>query len=232
LNESLAGSEIFLECEAALKVRFGDVRFDGEARQVSRQQDAVHLSGKAFELLKLLLERRPAALSKAAIQEYLWPDTFVSEANLPTLVTEIRDAIGDDARQARFVRTVHGFGYAFSGDVVDESGTADGALTHCWLWSEMGRLSLTEGVNVLGRGDDARVVLESSTVSRHHARISVNGNVAIIEDLESKNGTYVGDERVVAPRPLQEGDRIRIGAFLLTFHRPDPNASTSTQTVR
>ena len=107
-----------------MKVRFGDVRFDGEARQLFRQQDPVHVSGKAFELLKLLLERRPAALSKAEIQEHLWPDTFVSEANLPTLVTEIREAIGDDARHARFVRTVHGFGYAFSGEVTNESGQA------------------------------------------------------------------------------------------------------------
>jgi DNA-binding winged helix-turn-helix (wHTH) protein len=215
-----------------VKVRFGDVRFDGEARQLSCQQDAVHLSGKAFELLKLLLERRPAALSKAEIQEHLWPDTFVSEANLPTLVTEIRDAIGDDARHARFVRTVHGFGYAFSGEVTDESRLVDGTPTHCWLWSETGRIPLGEGDNIVGRGEDASVVLESSTVSRHHARICVRGRVATIEDLESKNGTYVGDQRVSVPRELREGDQIRIGAFLLTFHRPDPNASTSTQTVR
>jgi DNA-binding winged helix-turn-helix (wHTH) protein len=215
-----------------VKVRFGEVRFDGEARQLFRRQDAVHLSGKAFELLKLLLERRPAALSKAEIQEHLWPDTFVSEANLPTLVTEIRDAIGDDARQARFVRTVHGFGYAFSGEVTDDSRLVDGTPRHCWLRSETGRIPLGEGDNVVGRGEDASVVLESSTVSRHHARICVRGRVAIIEDLESKNGTYVGDERVSVPRELQEGDQIRIGAFLLTFHRPDPNASTSTQTFR
>src|SRR5262245_31472006 len=103
-----------------VKVRFGEVRFDSEARHLSREGRDVHLSGKAFELLRLLLERRPAALSKAEIQEHLWPDTFVSEANLPTLVTEIRDAIDDDARQPRFVRTVHGFGYSFSGEVTDE----------------------------------------------------------------------------------------------------------------
>jgi DNA-binding winged helix-turn-helix (wHTH) protein len=215
-----------------VKVRFGDVRFDGEARQLFRRQDPVPLSGKAFELLKLLLERRPAALSKAEIQEHLWPDTFVSEANLPTLVTEIRDAIGDDARQTRFVRTLHGFGYAFSGEVTDESRPVGAARTHCWLWSETGRIPLDEGDNVVGRGEDASVVLESSTVSRHHARISIRSNVATIEDLDSKNGTYVGDERVSVPRELQEGDHIRIGAFLLTFHRPDPNASTSTQTAR
>ena len=209
-----------------MSVRFGDVRFDADARQLFRQERAVHLSGKAFELLKLLLERRPAALSKAEIQERLWPDTFVSEANLPSLVTEIRDAIGDDARRTRYVRTVHGFGYAFSGEVIDEQPEGRLLTTHCWLASEMGRISLVEGDNVLGRGDDSGVILESSTVSRHHARIRIAGDVAIIEDLDSKNGTYVGDERVGAARQLEEGDRIRIGAFLLIFtariqtHRP------------
>ena len=88
-----------------MTVRFGDLEFDAEARQLYRNGSAVHLTGKAFELLKLLLERRPAAMSKAEIQEHLWPDTFVSEANLPTLVAEIRDGLGDDARQPRFLRT-------------------------------------------------------------------------------------------------------------------------------
>ena len=67
--------------------------------------------------------RRPAAVSKAEIQEHLWPDTFVSEANIPTLVAEIRDAIDDDARQPRFIRTVFGFGYGFCGDVTDDRRT-------------------------------------------------------------------------------------------------------------
>jgi DNA-binding winged helix-turn-helix (wHTH) protein len=108
----------------------------------------------------------------------------------------------------------------------------DGPAARCWLWSEMGRFPLREGDNVLGRGEDARVVLESSMVSRHHARVTVRGDVALIEDLGSKNGTYVGDERVSTPRQLQEGDQIRVGAFVLAFHRPDPSSSTSSQTGR
>ena len=113
-----------------VKVRFGDVRFDDEARQLRRGAQTVHLSGKAFELLRLLLRRRPAAVSKAEIQDHLWPETFVSEANLPTLITAIRDALGDDARQPKFVRTVFGFGYAFSGEVTDDS-RGDESAAHC-----------------------------------------------------------------------------------------------------
>jgi len=213
-----------------VKVRFGHLQFDAEARQLYRNGSAVHLTGKAFELLKLLLERRPAAISKAEIQDPLWRDTFVSEANLPTLVAEIREALGDDARQPRFLRTVHGFGYAFSGEVLDDGNVSSVRASGCWLGSEMGRISLAEGENVLGRGEDAGVILASSTVSRHHARITISAGVARIEDLASKNGTYVGDEPVTAVRLLQEGDQIRVGSFLLTFHRPEPGAPTSTET--
>jgi DNA-binding winged helix-turn-helix (wHTH) protein len=215
-----------------VRVRFGELEFDAEARQVYRSGSPVHLTGKAFELLKLLLERRPTAISKAEIQDYLWRDTFVSEANLPTLVAEIRNAIGDDARQSRFLRTVHGFGYAFSGEVIEDKEAAAVRISRCWLASEMGRIPLVDGNNILGRGEDADVILDSSTVSRHHARITIDGSAARIEDLGSKNGTYVNDEPVTTVRPLQEGDRIRVGSFLLTFHRPEHDGSTSTETVR
>jgi DNA-binding winged helix-turn-helix (wHTH) protein len=213
-------------------VRFGELEFDAEARQLYRNGSAVHLTGKAFELLKLLLERRPTAISKREILDYLWRDTFVSEANLPTLVAEIRDAVGDDARQSRFLRTVHGYGYAFSGEAIEDKNAGSERVSRCWLASEMGRIPLVEGENIVGRGEDAGVILDSTTVSRHHARITISGDEARIEDLSSKNGTYVGDEPVMAVRLLAEGDRIRVGSFLLTFHRPEPDASTSTATVR
>jgi DNA-binding winged helix-turn-helix (wHTH) protein len=210
-------------------VRFGDVCFDGDSRQLYRQNEPVHLSGKAFALLKLLLERRPSALSKAELQEHLWPDTFVSEANLPTLVAEIREAIGDDARRPRFVRTVHRFGYAFSGSVIDDRQLGDAQSSRCWLISDLGRFPMIEGDTVLGRDEDSGIVLDSTTVSRHHAQISVRNGVASIADLESKNGTYVSGERVVNGRLLVEGDQIRVGSFLLTFHQAAPSASTSTE---
>jgi hypothetical protein len=56
------------------------------------------------------------------LQERLWPNTFVSEANLPNLVSEVRRALNDAASRGRFVRTVHGYGYAFSGAADEDSG--------------------------------------------------------------------------------------------------------------
>src|SRR5580765_5218978 len=101
-----------------MNVRFGEFRLDSETRQLFRDDVEVHLSPKAFELLLMLLEARPKALSKAELMERLWPGTFVSDANLPVLVAEIRRALSDQPDQPRFLRTVPRFGYAFSGAVI------------------------------------------------------------------------------------------------------------------
>jgi len=95
---------------------FGDFELDQERRQLLRSGAPVPLEPKAYELLSLLLERRPRALSRAQIRDVIWPGTYVSESTLAVLVNGIRHALGDAARQPRFIRTVHGFGYAFCGE--------------------------------------------------------------------------------------------------------------------
>src|SRR5215470_13614609 len=105
-----------------MRKRFGGFLYDSGTRQLWRGRRVVDLSPKALSFLELLLEHAPRALSKNEIQSTLWPDTFVSEANLTNLVSEIRTAMGQTARRTQFVRTVHRFGYAFSGDVTDAPG--------------------------------------------------------------------------------------------------------------
>ena len=94
-------------------VSFGDFVLDPDAREVRRGDEPVLLSPKAYQLLEVLLLNRPKALSKSALQDRLWPDTFVVDKNLVNLIAEIRVALGDDAAHPRFVRTIHRFGYAF-----------------------------------------------------------------------------------------------------------------------
>jgi len=79
----------------------------------------VHLQPKTFELLDLLVRSRPKALSKQRIRAQLWPETVVGDASLTVAVAELRSALGDDAKEPRYVRTVYGFGYAFAGEVED-----------------------------------------------------------------------------------------------------------------
>jgi DNA-binding winged helix-turn-helix (wHTH) protein len=102
-----------------MRVRFGDCTFDSASRTLLRAGEDVRISGKAFQLLELLLAARPNPIAKNDLFAKLWPDTFVSDANLASLIKEIRAAIGDDAKASRYIRTLHRFGYAFSGAVTD-----------------------------------------------------------------------------------------------------------------
>jgi DNA-binding winged helix-turn-helix (wHTH) protein len=107
-----------------MKIRFGDCVLDTDERVLLRAGQPVHLTSKAFQLLSFLLEARPRACAKAELQEKLWPSSFVSEGSLATLVKEARIAIDDDARNPRYVRTVHGYGYAFAGAVQEATANA------------------------------------------------------------------------------------------------------------
>jgi DNA-binding winged helix-turn-helix (wHTH) protein len=213
---------------AAVKFRLGDVTLDADARRLLRGTQEIHVSPKAFDLLKALIDARPRALSKKELQELLWPDTFVSEANLPGLIAEIREALGDAAREPRFVRTAQRFGYAFSGEATvidDRTGRTQperpGAdrSTFCWLVKDGQRLPLVPGANVLGREleSDGGIRLDSPTVSRRHACIFINGDVAVLGDLGSKNGTFLRGEPVSAAVQLADRDEIRIGSIVLLF---------------
>src|SRR5258706_13577087 len=97
----------------ALKICFGPFILDLDPRQLTQENREIHLAPKAFELLTMLALDRPKVLSKAVLQDRLWPSTFVAEANLSNLVAEVREALADNARAPLVIRTAHGFGYAF-----------------------------------------------------------------------------------------------------------------------
>jgi len=214
-----------------MRLRLGDLTFDPEARQLLRDGEDVHLSPKAFELLKLLVDARPRALSKKELHERLWPDTFVSETNLATLAAEVREALHDNPRQPRFIRTAHRFGYAFCGGAADELAVdpAGGATAFCWLIKDGRRLPLHPGENILGRDADDGIRLESPTVSRRHARIVVADGGATLQDLGSKNGTHLRGDVVAGAVALTDGDEIRVGSVVLRF-RTASGARTATWT--
>jgi DNA-binding winged helix-turn-helix (wHTH) protein len=198
-----------------MQVSFGACRLDLDSRQLFRDGGEVRLTPKAFELLALLIENRPRAVTKAELQERIWKGTFVTDDGLPRLVNEVRNAIGDAARDPRWLRTVHGYGYAFAGDAESSAPPLIGGYTLTWGSREF---RLGDGVHLIGREPSATVCLDSTVISRRHAQIVVAGSGARIEDLGSKNGTFVGDRPVTAPRPLRDGDEIRVGDFTLTFH--------------
>ena len=216
---------------ATVKIRFGTFTFDLDTRQLTQGGGEIRLSPKAFELLATLVLDRPKVLSKAVLLKRLWPETFVEEANLSNLVAEIREALGDQARAPLYVRTAHGFGYAFCGDATRLSDSREAALDRpsCWLEWDRRRFPLSLGEHVIGRDPDVEVRLDAPTVSRRHARIVVTAEGAVLEDFGSKNGTFRGGEAVSAPVQLADGDAIHIGSLLVTYHVRALLMSTDTQ---
>ena len=213
------------------RVHFGDFVLDLDARELRDRNRAIALSPKAFQLLEILVESRPKALSKMTLQERLWPDTFVVEKNLVNLVAEIREAIGDDSVRQRFIRTVHRFGYACREAEVNPSLTPHASSQRVrfrLVWKE-GRAGISEGEHVMGRDPDLELFLDSPSVSRRHAIIRVTEGQATVEDLGSKNGTFVADRRVDSKTPLADGDVIRVGSVPVTFRVLAAWGSTRTE---
>jgi DNA-binding winged helix-turn-helix (wHTH) protein len=212
--------------------RFGDFTLHLNTRRLLRQHQEVHLSPKAFDLLQLLVESSSRALAKNELHEKLWPETHVEDTNLASLVAEIRRALGDSADSPVYVRTMHRFGYWFIGAVQssDDEEDDDPAVppVRYWLIWETRQIPLNVGDNIVGRAPDATVWLDAPGVSRHHARIRLEGSEAFVEDLGSKNGTYIGGEKVSGRSLLADGDQIRLGSIVVTFRIPPPVATTDT----
>jgi DNA-binding winged helix-turn-helix (wHTH) protein len=216
-----------------MRVTFDRFTFDATTRELLERDARVHLSPKAFDLLQLLLTRRPAVVGKADIFEHVWRDTFVSDANLSVAIAEIRQALGEDTRQPRFVRTVHRIGYAFCGDAVDAPAASPtpGDAPVCWLVRDDRPVPLAAGSHVIGRDPRSAVWIDASGVSRRHARIDVEASGATLIDLESSNGTFVDGQRLGGMHHLRDGERIELGAASLTFRTWSDAAAARTERV-
>ena len=224
-----------------MSVSFGVCEFDSLRHELRVHGRPVPLSPRAFQLLALLLDRRPEVIAKSELLDQLWPGTFVSDASLHNLVTEVRAAIGDTPQSSRLIRTVPRCGYGFIGEVEESRAGAQPARDdhrlgrgrlRPHLVSKRREWSLSEGTNVIGRDPDCAVMIDAPKVSRRHARIVVTGSEATIEDLGSKNGTYVNGRRVKAIMRLDDGSRMRIGPVVVIYRDSRTLPSTMTQRQR
>jgi hypothetical protein len=190
-----------LECapNVARCYRFDQFALNSGTRQLLRDGKEVHVSPKAFDLLCALVENRRA--------------------------------LGDSAEEPTFVQTLHRFGYRFIAAVHEDIPADEEPVTphvRYWLVWETRQIPLGNGPNVLGRAPDAGVWIDAPGVSRSHAQITVAGRDATVEDLGSKNGTFVKGERITAPYHLADGDQIRLGSVVITFRIPPPAGSTES----
>ena len=224
-----------VSADEPLSLVFADYVFDSGARSLTRAGRAIALSPKAFELLLALLEARPRALSRAELHDRLWPGTFVSHYSLPRVVAEARRALGDRRLRARFLRTVHGFGYSFCGEAqapVVLSTPLPAAGSRFGIAWQGQTLPLLPGETLIGRDPECAVRIDLPLISRRHARIRIAGDVATIEDLGSKNGTSLRGRQVSRPTHLDDGAEIVVGSEVLSFRDSGPLRSTRTGPAR
>ena len=208
---------------------------DEDQRRIFRSGAAISVSPKGYELLVALVHARPRVISKADLHAGVWPDTFVSDVTLASLIAELRRVLGDSSRTPRYIRTAHGFGYAFVAETHDARAStltkATPGIMRAWIEWNNGeyRCDLGHGENVIGRDPDVAVQLDLPTVSRRHAAITRIADQATLRDLGSKNGTRVGETRVDRPHLLVDGDRLSIGSVVIVYRSPASPASTLTQ---
>jgi DNA-binding winged helix-turn-helix (wHTH) protein/tetratricopeptide (TPR) repeat protein len=115
----------------ATELRFGSCAVHVRRREVLRDGQLQDLPSKAFDLLLMLLHERHRAVAKAELVEALWQQQAVSDSVLARTLMKVRQAIGDPAAQPLWIKTIHGFGYRFVGEVIElhAQGTPAAAAT-------------------------------------------------------------------------------------------------------
>lgn len=213
---------------------FSRFELNVDAAELYKNGERLSIRPKCFDVLVYLIEHRGRVIAKEELLEKLWPDVVVNEATLNRTVTELRAVLGDDAEHPKYIETVQRRGYKFIAEVTGAEREPPKSVTDFTLVYGDREFPLADGEHLLGRGGDVAVPVFASATSRHHARIIVKADAVTIEDLGSRNGTYVNGERITEPTELKTGDEIRIGGDSLvlwsrsgqtgSLHSPPPKA--------
>ena len=211
-----------------MRLKFDSWEVDTDRRLLTHGGAPASLSPKAFDLLVVLAQHHEKAFSKAELHQVLWPDSFVSDGSLTVLIAEIREVLKDDADQPQFIRTVRRFGYGFCAPVTKPNASVLPSFSGGCGWVIWGNRSIAIGSTeaVLGRSLDADIRFDVPGVSRRHARIVIDGEHVVLEDLGSQNGTYLRGERIRGRTTLVDGDEVRLGPVSIVFRQVVADVST------
>ncbi|HET9864835.1 MAG TPA: winged helix-turn-helix domain-containing protein, partial [Steroidobacteraceae bacterium] len=97
--------------------RVGDLAIDLGTRQVSRDGQAISLPRLSFELLLAMVRRAPNVLTVDELMSEVWAGRVVNEETVAKRVELVREALGDDSRQSRYIALVRGHGYRITAPV-------------------------------------------------------------------------------------------------------------------
>lgn len=260
-----------------MRVRFGSFVFDSGARALVHMPDApasrdsgpraprsphsaprpIHLSPKAFDVLEILLARRPNVVSKDVLMKEIWPGKVVEEANLAIVVGEIRKALGDDSKSPTVIVTVSRRGYRFAAEAQEldppsrpeagglrpaearsrepEAGSGEpeaDQYVRWWLSWHDKTFPLREGENVVGRHPSSGVWIDGTSVSRTHARIIASPGKVTVEDRGSRNGTFIDGRKISGAHVLIDGNTVTFGSESAVFHQWSDEGAAGTEPVR
>ncbi len=214
--------------------RFGEFELDIGAYALRRSGQRIKLEKIPMEVLILFVQSAGSLVKRKDIQAALWDsDVFVEhDAAMNTAVRKVRLALGDDAEKPRFVETVVGKGYRFIAPLEARGADAQVEGGHSLSFSNYlltrgkREFVLNSGENLLGRDPGACVCIDHPSVSRRHALLSIHSERAVLEDLKSRNGTFVDGRRIEAPMEIHHGATIGLGPITLTFLALSGSAST------
>jgi DNA-binding winged helix-turn-helix (wHTH) protein len=224
--------------------RLGEWLVQPSLNRLSRGDEKVQIRPKLMDVLAFLARQAGEVVSKDEIIAAVWARQYMAESVLTRSIAELRRILGDRAAEPRFIETITKRGYRLLVAVDHVGGPAPapvpaarpasaqvpssmGAHTCGLCWGEQ-EIPLLEGENIIGRTRDAIVRISSSRVSRQHAKIVVTGGRAVLEDLGSKNGTFIRGRRIHRPVELSDGDEICFGRDVVVFRFCYPTGTTVT----
>ena len=117
-----AGTSQDLSKHPATVFSFGPFVLDANERILSRDGVPVQVSPRAFDTLLLLVDRSPHLISKSALMNAVWAESFVEETNLTVVISVLRKSLGDDGQERKYIQTVPKLGYRFIADVKRNAG--------------------------------------------------------------------------------------------------------------
>jgi DNA-binding winged helix-turn-helix (wHTH) protein len=214
------------------RLRFAEFELDVGAYVLRRPDGPLRLEKLPMEVLILLVQRAGTLVQRSEIQARLWgPDIYVEhDSAINTALRKIRRALGDDAEHPRFVETVVGKGYRFIAPLeLDGSPQARPSAEHgqsSARWRVFPSYAVTRGKQqfileagetVFGRDPAVGAYVDHPSVSRRHACISISSQGVVLEDLKSRNGTFVNGRRIDGPTRIDHGALIGLGPITLTF---------------
>jgi DNA-binding winged helix-turn-helix (wHTH) protein len=234
-------------------LKFGDFRLGDWLVQPSLNRvcsgDARHqIEPKLMDVLVYLADRAGQVVSRQEIIDAVWAKRFLADTLLTRAISELRRVLGDDARAPNLIETVSKRGYRLLAISLPSPEVTPGApatmragpgtrqldeglgnVSVCSIaWGDL-EIRLEEGNTIIGRATEALIRVASTRVSRRHARITVRGVDATLEDLGSRNGTYLRGRKLEGPAPLQDGDEICIGPAVLSFRQRQTGETTQIE---